>query len=150
MMKGGYKLKKRKGLSSILGTVIVLAITLVLGGLLYAYSNGLFSSLTQNASLQTQVSIYVNPNTGQAYIQYYISNTGSTQIYLSSIQILNGTRNIIIPLNNNLLQPGQTVQNITSINGKITAGQYYTVEIAGNLPNGKPYSVVQNVLASIA
>ncbi|MEM0067802.1 MAG: archaellin/type IV pilin N-terminal domain-containing protein, partial [Saccharolobus sp.] len=36
--------KRIKGLSSILGTVIVLAITLVLGGLLYAYSNGMFSS----------------------------------------------------------------------------------------------------------
>ncbi|WP_048052643.1 pilin subunit UpsA [Saccharolobus islandicus] len=149
-MKGMYKLKKRKGLSSILGTVIVLAITLVLGGLLYAYSNGLFSSLTQNTSLQTQLSIYVNPNTGQAYLQYYISNTGNTQIYLNSIVILNGTKNIVISLNNDLLQPGQSIQNITSINGKITAGQYYTVEIVGNLPNGKPYSVVQNVLASIA
>ncbi|ADX83299.1 conserved hypothetical protein [Sulfolobus islandicus HVE10/4] len=145
-----YKLKKRKGLSSILGTVIVLAITLVLGGLLYAYSNGLFSSLTQNTSLQTQLSIYVNPNTGQAYLQYYISNTGNTQIYLNSIVILNGTKNIVISLNNDLLQPGQSIQNITSISGKITAGQYYTVEIVGNLPNGKPYSVVQNVLASIA
>ncbi|WCM37943.1 hypothetical protein GO599_11075 [Sulfolobus islandicus] len=149
-MKGVYKLKKRKGLSSILGTVIVLAITLVLGGLLYAYSNGLFSSLTQNTSLQTQLSIYVNPNTGQAYLQYYISNTGNTQIYLNSIVILNGTKNIVISLNNDLLQPGQSIQNITSISGKITAGQYYTVEIVGNLPNGKPYSVVQNVLASIA
>ncbi|MCH4814319.1 MAG: archaellin/type IV pilin N-terminal domain-containing protein [Saccharolobus sp.] len=149
-MKGVYKLKKRKGLSSILGTVIVLAITLVLGGLLYAYSNGLFSSLTQNTSLQTQLSIYVNPNTGQAYLQYYISNTGNTQIYLNSIVILNGTKNIVISLTNDLLQPGESIQNITSINGKITAGQYYTVEIVGNLPNGKPYSVVQNVLASIA
>lgn len=64
--------------------------------------------------------------------------------------ILNGTKNIVISLNNDLLQPGQSIQNITSINGKITAGQYYTVEIVGNLPNGKPYSVVQNVLASIA
>ncbi|QXJ27272.1 UV-induced pilin subunit [Saccharolobus shibatae B12] len=149
-MKGVYKLKKRKGLSSILGTVIVLAITLVLGGLLYAYSNGLFSSLTQNTSLQTQLSIYVNPNIGQAYLQYYISNTGNTQIYLNSIVILNGTKNIVISLTNDLLQPGESIQNITSINGKITAGQYYTVEIVGNLPNGKPYSVVQNVLASIA
>jgi len=114
----------------------------VLGGLLYAYSNGLFSSLTQNTSLQTQLSIYVNPNTGQAYLQYYISNTG-THRYISSIVILNGTKNIVISLNNDLLQPGQSIQNITSINGKITAGQYYTVEIVGNLPNGKPYSAVQ-------
>ncbi|WP_338599668.1 archaellin/type IV pilin N-terminal domain-containing protein [Sulfolobus tengchongensis] len=145
-----YSSKKRRGISSILGTVIVLAITLVLGGLLYAYSNGMFSSLTQNANLQIQLSIYVNPNANQAFLQYYISNTGSVEVYLDGIQIINGNTTISVTFKPELLQPGQSVQNISEINGQITAGQYYTVEIIGHLPNGKPYSVVQNVLASVA
>lgn len=146
------KKHKSKGLSSILGTVIVLAITLVLGGLLYAYANGMFSSLTQNANLQVQLSIYVNPNDNQAYLQYYITNVGSTQVYIDRIQIVNnGT--LVASLGSSskpiLLEPGQSIQNITIINGQVIAGQYYTVEIIGHLPNGKPYSIVQNVLASI-
>lgn len=146
------KKHKSKGLSSILGTVIVLAITLVLGGLLYAYANGMFNSLTQNANLQVQLSIYVNPNDNQAYLQYYITNVGSTQVYIDRIQIVNnGT--LVASLGSSfkpiLLEPGQSIQNITIINGQVIAGQYYTVEIIGHLPNGKPYSIVQNVLASI-
>ncbi len=142
--------KAKRALSSILGTVIVLAITLVLGSLLYAYASGMFSSLTQNANLQLQLNILVNPSNNEAYLQYYITNVGNTQIYIESISIINGTTKVSPSFNPTLLQPGQSIQNVTLINGQIVAGQYYTVIISGHLPNGKPYSVAQNVLASIA
>ncbi|MEM0164563.1 MAG: archaellin/type IV pilin N-terminal domain-containing protein [Saccharolobus sp.] len=144
--------KRIKGLSSILGTVIVLAITLVLGGLLYAYSNGMFSSLTQNANLQAQLNIYVNPSNDQEYLQYYITNIGNIQINVTNIEILgnNSSYSLSNTFKPVLLEPGQSIQNVIAINGQIVAGQYYTVEIIGHLPNGKPYTLVQNVLASIA
>ncbi|AOL16218.1 hypothetical protein BFU36_05275 [Sulfolobus sp. A20] len=142
--------KTKKALSSILGTVIVLAITLVLGSLLYAYASGMFSSLTQNANLQAQLNILVNPSNNEAYLQYYITNVGNTQIYIESISIINGSTKFSPSFAPTLLQPGQSIQNVTLIDGQIIAGQYYTVVISGHLPNGKPYSIVQNVLASIA
>lgn len=145
------KRKNKKALSSIMGTVIVLAITLALGALLYSYAHGLFSNLTQNVNIVPQYSLVVNPDSNQAYLEVTIQNNGNIQVQLTSLAIYQA--NTQIYSNNSFsvtLQPGQTYQAVLVISARITAGQYYTVVLSGKLPNGNPFTSVQNVLASIS
>lgn len=135
--------KIKRGISAIMGTVIVLAITIAMGGLLYAYVNGMFNNITQIANVNAQAQIIVNPGTGQAYLQYTLSNTGSINVKITSISVNGKT----IPVSVSLA-PGDTYQNVTQLQGSYTPGQYYTVIFVGQTATGKPFSSVQNVLAS--
>ncbi|BFH74422.1 hypothetical protein SJAV_23660 [Sulfurisphaera javensis] len=141
-------MKYAKGISSILGTVIVLAITIALGTLLYAYANGMFGNLTQNVNVNAQAEIIVNPSTNQSYLQYSLTNDGNIQVTITEI-LINGNST---PLNsgNIILNPGQTYQNVTKIQSgiNIQPGSYYTVIFLGKTATGKPFSISLNVLAS--
>ena len=77
-----FQKKSKRGLSSILGTVIVLAITIALGGLLYAYSNGMFGNMTQNANVNAQAQLIVNISTNQSYLQFSLQNNGNIQVQM--------------------------------------------------------------------
>jgi len=136
-------IKRKKGISSILGTVIVLAITIALGALLYAYTNGMFGNLTQNVNVNAQAQLIVNPSTGQAYLQYSLTNDGNIQVDITSIVINGNAMSVNIVLN-----PGQTYQNVTTLTGTYQPGSYYTVIFEGHTATGKPFSVAENVLAS--
>lgn len=145
------KRKNKKALSSIMGTVIVLAITLALGALLYSYAHGLFSNLTQNVNIVPQYSLVVNPDSNQAYLEVTIQNNGNIQVQLTSLAIYQASTQIYSDSSFSVtLQPGQTYQTVLVISAQITAGQYYTIVLSGKLPNGNPFTSVQNVLASIS
>ena len=132
-----------RGISSILGTVIVIAITVALGALLYAYSTGMFSSLTQSNNVEAQAQIIVNPSSGQTYLQYTLQNTGNIEINISTIKV----GNVTVPAHI-LLIPGNTVTNVTTLSGNFTIGSYYTVIFIGQTTSHKPFTQALNVLAS--
>jgi flagellin-like protein len=137
--------KSRKGISSILGTVIIIAITIALGALLYAYSQGMFGNLTQNVNVNAQAQIIVNPSSGNAYLQLTLTNNGNTNVEISSVTV---SGNVVQNASGISLQPGQTYQNVFTLSGNFTAGKYYTVIILGKTSTGKSFSIALNVLAS--
>ena len=137
------KSKRTKGISAILGTVIVVAITIALGALLYAYATGLFSSMSQTTSVNIEAQILVNPSTGQAILEYSLQNNGNIQVYISKIKV----ENVTIPANITLV-PGDSVTNIAVLNGTYTVGTYYTVVFIGETAAHKPFVEAVNVLAS--
>lgn len=138
--------KSKKGISSILGTVIVLAITIALGALLYAYSNNMFSNLTQNVNVNAQANIIVNPSTNQAFLQYTLINNGNLQVSITSVEVNGNVVNSTLGI---VLNPGSTYQSILKLtNGNYKAGSYYTVIFLGKTDTGKPFSIALNVLAS--
>ena len=141
--------RKVKGISSILGTVIVLAITIALGALLYAYSQGMFSNLTQNVNVNAQAQIIVNPSNNQAYLQITLNNNGNVNVNITSISV-NGNSNAVSGFTTIKLLPGQTYQQVFQLQGSYNPGQYYTVVITGVTSVGKTFSIALNVLASEA
>ena len=119
--------KSRKGISSILGTVIVLAITIALGALLYAYSQGMFGNLTQNVNVNAQAQIIVNPSSGNAYLQLTLTNNGNTNVEISNVTV----NDIAVPNASGIsLQPGQTYQNVFTLSGNFTAGKNVLICLA--------------------
>lgn len=136
-----------KAVSSIIGTILVLSITLALGGLLYAYSRGLFSSMTQNPSVNVQVELLSNPNALQTFIQYEVQNNGNVEITVQNITVLNSTHLASIAVNK-VLEPGQTLSGVQQIPSYLQAGYYYTVAVYMSAQNGKQFSSIQNVLVT--
>ncbi|GGT90451.1 hypothetical protein GCM10007116_05340 [Sulfodiicoccus acidiphilus] len=138
---------KRKAVSSILGTVLVLAVTLALGGLLYSYSQGLFGSLTQQAQLQVSSQLVVSPS-GDAALQFSLQNYGNVEINVTHVSLLSPTGTITYSNHTTIvIEPGQTVQEVqVGIQG-VVAGQYYTLLIEGVTSGGKTYQTSQEILA---
>lgn len=136
-------MKVKKGVSPILATVLLIAITLALGGLLYAYVNGMFNNLAQTVSVNAQAEIIANPSNGESYLQYTLKNDGNIQVTITKIIVENEAMNVNI-----VLTPGETYQNVTSLNGNYQAGVYYTVIFQGQSATGKPVSIALDVLAN--
>lgn len=132
--------RMRRGVSSIMGTILILSITLALGGLLFSYSKGLFGNLTSNVLVDTQYSLVVSPS-GQSFLQYNIKNDGNVALHIVAIQVNN--QNLTI---NYILQPGQMVQGVKLV-GNLTSGNYYPVITYAVTSNGQVYTSISNVLA---
>ena len=141
---------RRKAISSIMGTLIVLAITLALGGLLYLYSQGLFNNLTKNNNIPVSASIYPNGNNA-AIVYLSVQNTGNQVVYINKVMVYyNGN---LIAENTSVgaqIPAGQTYSQylIMTTNQAIVPGQSYTIIIQGTIGVNQPFSQVLNVVAS--
>jgi flagellin-like protein len=144
-------MKSRKAISSMLGTIMVISITLVLGGLLYAYSTGMFGNLTHQVDVSSSITLIVNPTSGNGYLDYSFTNDGNIQVTLSKVIIQGGSAyNSSIPLSGGItLNPGQSVQGSIPLTGTYSAGSYYTVTIEGTTSSGQPFSETENVPATV-
>jgi len=138
----------KRAVSSILGTIIIVAITLAMGGLLYAYSQGLFGSMTQTTNVQVNVKLLINTSSGTSYLFYQIANQGTIAVNITSISIPGVSQANLLQTKTIVLQPGQTTQGYIPLNLSLVAGKQYTIIIEGQFQNGQPYSQVVNVLAS--
>ncbi|AWR99631.1 pilin subunit UpsA [Metallosphaera hakonensis] len=137
-------MKTRKGVSSILGTILIISITLALGGLLFGYSRGLFNNLSTNENLYTQYEL-LSSTGGFGYLQYTLKNNGNVALHVEYIDITGNGTNDRIPINI-ILQPGEEVQNLTAISN-IVSGNYYSVVVIAQTQNGQLYDTISNVLA---
>lgn len=136
-------LKQKKGVSSILGTILIISITLALGGLLYGYSKGLFSNLSTNENLYTQYNLLSSSNIG--FLQYTLKNQGNVALHVEYIKIVGNNTNQIISVDT-VIEPGQEIQNISQVSN-IIPGNYYSIIVVAQTPNGQLYDSVSNVLA---
>ncbi|MEM3367160.1 MULTISPECIES: pilin subunit UpsA [Metallosphaera] len=136
-------MKQKKGVSSILGTILIISITLALGGLLYGYSKGLFSNLSTNENLYTQYDLLSSSNIG--FLQYTLKNQGNVALHVEYIKIVGNNTSQEIPVNA-VIEPGQEIQNISQVSN-IIPGDYYSVIVVAQSPNGQLYDTVSNVLA---
>ncbi|BCS91803.1 hypothetical protein L3N51_00316 [Metallosphaera sp. J1] len=136
-------LKQKKGVSSILGTILIISITLALGGLLYGYSKGLFSNLSTNEDLYTQYNLLSSSNIG--FLQYTLKNQGNVALHVEYIKIVGNNTNQIISVDT-VIEPGQEIQNISQVSN-IIPGNYYSIIVVAQTPNGQLYDSVSNVLA---
>jgi flagellin-like protein len=140
--------KTKRGISSIIGTLLVLAVTVTTGALLYMYSQGLFSNVTHKATVPINVQMYVaNPHL--AYINFEIQNPTDEPITIQGIWIANDTSNdggyganIVVP-------PGQSVsvtQQIGALDVYYSPGNEYFVTFYGSIGN-QAFSDTVDVIA---
>lgn len=85
-MKNGKGMVKRRGLSSVLGTVIVLVLTLTAGAMLWKTFFGLFSSLSQQSQVEIESASYVDTTAG-SYLSVVVKNTGTSSLTLIGVSV---------------------------------------------------------------
>ncbi len=119
--------KGRKGLSNIVGSLLMIVLTIVAALLLGHFAFGLFSSNSHNAQISVSDVSLINPGgTGlQAggsgvSVALTITDTGNDPVKINSISIAGLTFSAATPIT---IQPGQSVSftgTITSAGGSLT------------------------------
>jgi len=144
----------RKAISPIIATIILIVITVAIGGLLYAYVSGMFSSMSTSQDVNIQTTLTIPPGSKYATWTVSIKDTGTVAItgvnatlYSSSnsaIALISGgslsSSSSSVPTGSfqSLPAPGQTasgsVMGIPS--SKVIAGSSYTYQIVVQFANG--------------
>ena len=140
-----------KALSSVMGTLLVLAVTIALGGLMYAYSQGLFGALTKTNNVPVNVNIYPNGNSN-FLVNINIQNTGNQVMTISSITVYHQGSVVGAWGGSWQIPAGESSSQVFTVNynngaPQITPGQQYTVIVSGMIGN-QPWQYVTTVTAS--
>ena len=115
--------KERRGLSNIVGSLLMIVLTIVAALLLGHFAFGLFSSNSHNAQISLSDISVLNPggNSQTASVTVTVTDTGSDPVSITSVTVAGQT---LYPPNNNgnptlntvNLQPGQSYTFVGTIN----------------------------------
>jgi len=140
--------KTKRGISSIIGTLLVLAITVTAGALLYMYTQGLFNNVTHKSTVPINVQMYVeNPNL--ALVNFEVQNPTNEPITIQGIWIADDYGNLGYSTTDVVVPPGQSVsvtQQIGGPNYYYFLGNEYFVTFYGTIGN-QPFSDTVDVIA---
>ena len=143
-------LKKAKAISPIIATIILIVITVVAGGFIYAYVSGMLHSgaTSQQASIQSYSLVPGSGNTATLTVTVQDSGTVAITrvniVSLSNVQTLPGGPFI------GSIAPGSTMSNTTSITGTapFLAGDTYTTTFVVTYANGATQDITEGLVAS--
>lgn len=144
---------KRKGIGELLAVIIVIAITIVAGLLVYSIVMGKVSLFGNSPGLQIE-----NAQFSNGVLTLSVKNTGSYTFSAVTVQVIyNGQAQTITPLGSSSggsdqetlainLQPGQSASQTYTLSE--TVGGTYTVIVQGQYGSGASFTVSTNVVAS--
>ncbi|MFP3317236.1 MAG: archaellin/type IV pilin N-terminal domain-containing protein [Candidatus Nanopusillus sp.] len=144
---------RRKAISPIIATIILIVITVVAGAFLYVYATGMLhsSAASQVANVQS-ASLVVPGGTGAGTLTVTISNGGTVTI--TSVNVTNFAGQAVdVQLITTPIAPGQTASGtLTSsqISGlsNVVAGQSYELQLTVGYANGQTQVITTSVTAS--
>ena len=135
-----------RGISPILGTIIISIITLgIFAALLYAFSYNIIGIITLKVKVSAAAQILVNSSSGEAYLQYFLVNGNNFYVHITHINVANQTTISV----NITLKPGETYENVIRLPSTthFQIGNYYTVVFVGYTAFGTTFSVNATALA---
>ena len=147
------KRRGKKGIGELLAVIIVIAITIVAGLVLYSFVMGKISMFgnspglqIENAQITNGVIILTVKNTGA-----YTFSSITFQLYVNG-QPLGSSQSFSLPSGG--LAPGQSVAYTGAFSSVAGSGQYeqpgtvYTIVITGVYGSGQTYTVSTNVVGT--
>ena len=141
--------KRLKGISPLIATLILIAITIVGGILVYHVFFSTASSISSNGNIQIEsANIYSGPN----IMTLTLKNSGSIAINNVNVSVYqSGSSSPILSEQNILkapLTPGQTIsQTFTGPSSGFVSGDTYTIVINAVLSNGASVTTSTTVTA---
>ncbi len=124
-------MKARKGISPVLATVIIIAVTLVIAIGVIGWIMGIWGSFGTTESLQVFPDSYINASSKS--LSLHIKNTGTASAVIYKIEIVGTTDTVASTIT---ISPGQDTTVDITLGATYTPGTYYTVKIytqAGNI-----------------
>lgn len=141
--------KRRKGISPLIATIILVAITVAGGLLIYS----MFISTGAIWGAKGQVSIenikLVKDSSGAVTFSITIKNTGNKPVAADGLEVKLAGQSINLALNNPL-QPGQSVAFVDTVQGTFVIGNSYTVTIKATFTDGSVFTDTITVVCSSA
>jgi len=144
-------LKKMKAISPIIATIILIVITVVAGGFIYAYVSGMMHSGTTSQQANIQSYSLIPSSTGAtATLTVTVQNGGSVAITSVALTSLS---NAVIPAGLNpfigTISPSSTAGNTTTLTGTTAflAGNSYTATFTVTYANGAVQAITENLVA---
>jgi len=140
----------RKAISPIIATIILIVITVVIGGLLYAYVSGMFGSLSTSEDVNIQTTLTIPPGTNLATWTVNVKDTGTVAITNIQAVLYNSSNVAIAKISGSgsgsgyfqslPVSPGQTASGsamgISASSNGVIAGSSYTYQIIVTFANG--------------
>ena len=148
---------RRKAISPIIATIILIVITVVAGAFLYTYATGMMHSgaASQVANVQS-AALVVPGGTGPGTLTVTISNGGTVTI--QSVNITNFAGSPLstpVQLITSPIAPGQSASGTVNIPGNqitspssLVAGQSYELQLMIQYANGQTQVITTSVTAS--
>jgi flagellin-like protein len=134
--------KERRGLSNIIGSLLMIVLTIVAALLLGHFAFGLFSSNSHNAQISLSDISVLNPggNSGSASVTVTVTNTGNDPVNITNVTVaghniyqFNSTAKNYVTL-----QPGQSYTFTNTINTNLNVGSTIVVLVtAKDIVTGK-------------
>jgi len=146
---------RRKAISPIIATIILIVITVVAGAFLYTYATGMMHSgaASQVANVQS-AALVVPGGTGAGTLTVTISNGGTVTIQSVTVTNFAGTApSTPVPLITSPIAPGQsgsgtlTSSQISALKN-VVAGQSYELQLQVQYANGQTQVITTSVTAS--
>jgi flagellin-like protein len=128
-MKFSKMLRSKKALSPIFAVLILIAIAVIAGIVVYMFTSGTIASMTGGGTAgQEKVAVQgVDPENGRVYAQ----NTGGVDVLITNATIKNAAGNIIaqVDVTDVTLPTDGTLKQIDVSMASTVAGQSYTVTL---------------------
>ena len=143
-MRRAFYRHKRRGIGELLAVIIVIAITIVAGLVLYSFVMGKISLFGNSPGLEIS-----NAEMTNGVLVLDVKNTGTYSFTHVAYQIYpaSGISPSGGPVDGNMLAPGQTASYTAQISGTVT-GNTYTITVTGTYGNGQNYTISTNVVAT--
>jgi hypothetical protein len=119
-------MKSRTGNSLVLGSVMLVVVSLIVGILFYSYVTGSLDTMTQNYNTQMQHLLLESATVNSTHISAMLKNSGG-----KAVKITNAYVNNIPKLLQQNLQIAPSTVEAAFINGAYQQGSSYKVKIAG-------------------
>ncbi len=144
-------IRKKKGISPIVATIILIAITVAAGLVVYGIMNGAILTASNNTQISVIHTTLVQPSgTGTALFSMALKNSGSqpiTSIHVSAY-IASGNANLTSGLTitpSGTLSPGESASVTGASSGACIVGNTYAVQMTATASNGGSYSTSTSV-----
>ena len=148
-MKTSLQTHRRKAISPIIATILVVAMTVVAAGVLYTYFTTTASRAHRTNQIQVSASIAVASGSGTGTAVVSVTNSGSIALTGLTLggTVVPGTQPTWSPApsSGTPIAPGGGTSTTFSTATSVTAGVSYTITVAATFANGATQTQVVTV-----
>jgi flagellin-like protein len=142
--------KRSRAISPLIATIILIAITVVGGLLVYSIFTSTSNTMSAKALVSVETVDLVKDTGGNANFSIVIKNTGNKPINTLKVQLASESE-ATVTLPGGKLQPGQSVAySAPSLSGSYTVGNSYIVVIKATFEDGSTFVTTTGVMCRFA
>ena len=142
--------KRSRGISPLIATIILIAITVVGGLLVYSIFTSTSNTMSAKALVSVETADLVKSSDGQqVQFSIVVKNTGNKPIQDLKVQLASENEaTVTLPVGG--LQPGQSVAYSAEVGNEYVVGNTYTVVIKATFSDGSSFITTAGVMCRFA